>query len=67
MRSAVGVVVFVGLAIAIQVTILGRASRSIHPLTVSLALQVAGLMVGVVWGLAHGSLAEVGSVAGQWW
>lgn len=67
MRSGVVVAVFVGVAIAVQVAILGRASRYAHPLSISLALQAAGLIVGSVWVLARGSWDEVGSVAVQWW
>lgn len=67
MRSGVVVAVLVGVAIAFQVAILGRASRSAHPLSISLALQAAGLIVGSVWVLARGSWDQVGSVAVQWW
>lgn len=67
MRSGVVVAVLVGVAIAFQVAILGRASRSAHPLSISLALQVAGLIVGSAWVIARGSWDQVGSIAVQWW
>jgi uncharacterized membrane protein YdcZ (DUF606 family) len=66
-RSAIGVALFVGLAIAIQVAILGRASQSLDPLSISLALQAAGLIVGSVWVSAGGHWDQVGTVAVQWW
>ena len=47
MGVAVSVAIGVGLAIVVQVAIVGQASRAIHPLTVSLALQASGLLIGV--------------------
>lgn len=67
MRSGVVVAVSVGVAIAVQVTIVGRATRFAHPLSISLALQAAGLVVGSVWMITRGSWGEVGNAAVQWW
>lgn len=67
MRSGVVVAVSLGVAIAVQVAVLGRASRYAHPLSISLALQAAGLIVGLVWVLARGAWDQVGSVVVQWW
>jgi len=67
MRSAFGVTVVVGIAVAIQVAVVGRSSRTIHPLAISLALQISGLLVGGIWALTQQSWQQVGAVSVQWW
>ena len=64
---AIGVAVLVGLAIAVQASVLGAASRSLHPLTISFALQVAGVLIGSVWILAARAWSDVAAVALSWW
>jgi len=67
MGSAVGVAVIVGVGVAVQVAVVGRASRLTHPLAISLALQISGVSVGLVWAFARRSWPEVWSVSVQWW
>jgi hypothetical protein len=49
MSSGYVVAGLVGIGIALQVAIVGRASNTAHPLAVSLALQVAGVAVAGAW------------------
>lgn len=67
MPSAVIVALVVGSAIAVQVGIVGRASRTLHPLVISLALQAAGLLVGLGWLLWSRTWPQLPQVIGQWW
>ena len=67
MPSAIVVALIVGCAIAVQVAILGRASRALHPLVVSLALQVSGLLIGLGWLLWSREWPQLSQVIGQWW
>jgi uncharacterized membrane protein YdcZ (DUF606 family) len=67
MGVAIIVAVGIGLAVAAQAAILGGASRSIHPLAVSLALQASGLLVGAIWALWDRTWPQVGEVIGAWW
>jgi uncharacterized membrane protein YdcZ (DUF606 family) len=67
MPGAVVVALIVGSAIAVQVAIVGRASRALHPLVISLALQVAGLIVGLGWLLWSRTWPQLPQVIGQWW
>ena len=67
MGSAIVVAVLVGVSIAVQVLLVGRASRGIHPLSISLALQGSGLFVGVIWALSKQTWSSVLSVTGHWW
>lgn len=67
MSSGYVVAGLVGIGIAIQVAIVGRASTDAHPLAVSLALQIAGVAVGATWAAVNGSWSEVASVARLWW
>jgi uncharacterized membrane protein YdcZ (DUF606 family) len=64
---AVVLAVGVGIAVAVQSSILGGASRSIHPLSVSFALQIAGVLIGLAWALHVRAWPEVIEVARQWW
>ena len=67
MGVAVLIAIGVGLAIAVQASILGGASRSVHPLTVSFALQVAGVLLGLAWVGYSRAWSSVLEVIGQWW
>ena len=67
MESGFIVAVAVGAGVAVQVAILGRQSSSLHPLAISLGLQVAGVLIGGMWAIAQRAWPEVGVVAGQWW
>lgn len=67
MPSAVAVALIVGSAIAVQVAIVGKASRALHPLVISLAPQVAGLIVGLGWLLWSRTWPQLPQVIGQWW
>lgn len=67
MGSAIGMAVGIGIAVAVQVAVLGRASRTWHPLSISLALQFAGVLAGVIWALHHRAWPEVWQVTAQWW
>jgi uncharacterized membrane protein YdcZ (DUF606 family) len=67
MRSAVFIAGIVGIGIALQVALVGRFTRSVHPLAISLALQVSGLVAGGVWALTQRTWQSVGTVSLQWW
>jgi uncharacterized membrane protein YdcZ (DUF606 family) len=67
MSSGYIVAGLVGIGIAIQVAIVGRASSSAHPLAVSLALQIAGVTVAGVWATFNGAWSDVAGVARLWW
>ena len=67
MGVAVLIAIGVGLAIAVQASILGSASRSVHPLTVSFALQVAGVLLGLAWVGYSRAWSSVLEVIWQWW
>jgi uncharacterized membrane protein YdcZ (DUF606 family) len=67
MGSALLVAAAVGAAIAVQVAVLGGASRRLQPLAVSLALQIAGVIAGVVWATAAGAWHDVLATVRSWW
>jgi uncharacterized membrane protein YdcZ (DUF606 family) len=67
MPIAVFVALLVGSAIAVQVAIVGRASQALHPLAISLALQLAGLLVGLGWLLWSRTWSQLPQIIGQWW
>ena len=67
MSSGYVVAGLVGIGIAVQVAIVGRASSSAHPLAISLALQVAGVVVAGVWATFNGAWSDVAGVARLWW
>ena len=67
MSSGYVVAGLVGIGIAVQVAIVGRASNTAHPLAVSLALQIAGVAGAGAWATINGSWSEVAMVALQWW
>ena len=61
--SAIGL----GIAVAAQSSILGGASRSLHPLGISFSLQLAGVAIGVIWTVHARAWSEVFEVVRQWW
>lgn len=67
MGIAIGVAVGIGIAVAIQVAVLGHASRTWHPLSISLALQLAGALGGAIWALHQRAWWELWQVTAQWW
>jgi uncharacterized membrane protein YdcZ (DUF606 family) len=67
MSSGYVVAGLVGIGIAVQVAIVGRASNTAHPLAVSLALQVAGVAVAGVWATFNGTWSDVAAIARMWW
>ena len=67
MLSAVLVAILTGVAIATQASVLGSAGRRINPLSVSLALQLSGVLVGLLWLAWSRSWGEVAEVARAWW
>ena len=67
MLSAVLVAVLTGVAIATQASVLGSAGRRINPLSVSLALQLSGVLVGLLWLAWSRSWSDVVEVARAWW
>jgi hypothetical protein len=61
------IAIVVGLAAAVQVTVVGRVSREVHPLVVSLGLQISGATIGAVWILHRQAFPELGKIALAWW
>jgi transporter family-2 protein len=57
----------VGLAIAVQVAVVGQASRLLHPLVISVALQASGLLVGAVWAIWSRSWPQITDIVHLWW
>jgi uncharacterized membrane protein YdcZ (DUF606 family) len=67
MGSAYVVAVAVGIGVACQVAVLGRSSGKLHPLAISVGLQLAGLLVGTVWVVSQRAWSDVTTVVAQWW
>jgi uncharacterized membrane protein YdcZ (DUF606 family) len=67
MSSGYVVAGIIGVGIAAQVAIVGRASNTAHPLAVSLALQLAGVAVAAMWATINGAWPEVATVTRLWW
>jgi len=67
MSSGYIVAGLVGMGIALQVAVVGRASNTVHPLAVSLTLQIAGVAVAGAWATSSGAWPEVAFVARLWW
>jgi uncharacterized membrane protein YdcZ (DUF606 family) len=68
MGSALLVAVVVGVAIALQVAVLGGVARRLHPLAMSLALQCVGVVAGVLWATAAHAWRDVIATARfGWW
>jgi uncharacterized membrane protein YdcZ (DUF606 family) len=66
MGVAFVVAIGVGLAIAVQVAIVGQTSRLIHPLVISVALQASGLLVGIAWAIWSRSWPQITDVVHLW-
>jgi uncharacterized membrane protein YdcZ (DUF606 family) len=67
MGRALLVAVAVGVGVAVQVALLGGAVRRLHPLAISLALQIAGVVAGALWVTAAGAWHDVLSTMRSWW
>lgn len=67
MSSGYFVAGLVGLGIAVQVAIVGRASNTADPLAIALTLQVDGVAVGAVWTTTNGEWPDVVAVDRSWW
>lgn len=72
MVTAVVVAVVTGLLVVGQTTLLGRAALRLHPLLVSVLVNLGGLLAGATWvalrtrdGLPGDALGSV--IAGWWW
>ena len=62
-----GISLGVGIAIALQVAVVGRASSTAPPLAVSLALQIAGLLAGAIWAIGQHGFSQLPPLMLQWW
>jgi len=67
MGIAYAVAIAVGAGVAIQVAILGGASGKLHPLAISVALQLAGLLVGMLWMVWQRAWSDLTTVVAEWW
>lgn len=67
MGIAIVIAIALGVGIGAQVAILGRASATLAPLTISLGIQAAGLIAGAVWAMAARPWSGLGAVVTQWW
>lgn len=65
--AAVLLTLVVGATIALQAATIGRLSKALNPLTISLSLLASGLIVGSVWASYHGAWHDVLTVAWRWW
>lgn len=67
MGSAVTVAVVVGISIALQVLLVGRASQNVPPLAISTALQSSGLVAGIIWAASQRAWPTAAGIVGRWW
>jgi transporter family-2 protein len=67
MESAFVVAVVVGISIAIQVLLVGRASQDVPPLVISTALQSSGLVAGLIWVASQRAWSAAIPIVGKWW
>lgn len=67
MATALVVAVGIGVAIAVQAATLSGAAQERHPLAISLALQIAGVLAGTAWMLAQRQWLPVIAIARAWW
>jgi uncharacterized membrane protein YdcZ (DUF606 family) len=65
--SGVVIAALVGVGIAVQVRVLGSASSEHHPLSVSLALLLPGVLAGLVWATVRREWHVVDAVTRTWW
>lgn len=61
------VAILVGFGVAAQVRILGASSSQCHPLSISFALQLAGVLAGLVWITARSDWRTITAVVVSWW
>jgi bacterial/archaeal transporter family-2 protein len=61
------VAALVGVGIAVQVKVLGSSSSTHHPLAVSMSLQLAGVLAGLMWTTVRSDWRSVGAIATSWW
>ena len=61
------VAVSVGLVIAVQAAVLSRASTQLPTLSVSLGLQISGVLVAAIWATTMDGWSSVVRVAASWW
>jgi transporter family-2 protein len=57
----------VGVVIAVQAAVLGRASAAVPALAVSFGLQLAGVAAGAIWSTVQGRWSSVLDVVTSWW
>lgn len=67
MSSGYTIAGLVGIGIALQVALVGRASDNAHPLAISLALQLSGVAAAAAWATSSGSWSDVAAVTRLWW
>lgn len=67
MATALVVAVGIGVAVALQVATLSAAGHHRHPLAISLALQVSGVLAGAAWVLSQRQWPAVLATARAWW
>jgi transporter family-2 protein len=67
MPAGIIVALVTGVAIGVQVALIGRTSARVHPLAISLALQLSGLLVGLGWMLWSRSWPSVAEITRLWW
>lgn len=67
MSSGIVLALAIGVGIAVQVAVLGRTAGDANPLTVSFALQLAGVGVAAAWATSRGTWADVIAVGRYWW
>lgn len=57
----------IGAAIALQAATVGHLSGEVHPLTISLALLLSGVLVASTWATVRHAWPDVLAVTGRWW
>jgi transporter family-2 protein len=67
MSSGIVLALVIGIGIAFQVSVLGRTASDANPLTVSLALQLAGVGVAAAWATSRGTWGDVIAIGRYWW
>lgn len=68
MSAGIAVAALVGIGIGLQVAILGRSSAEVNPLSVSLALQLGGVIGASLWATSRAEWSEVLDVVTRpWW
>ncbi len=57
----------IGAAIALQAATVGDLADEVHPLTISLALLMSGVVAASTWATVRQVWPEVLAVTGRWW